>query len=228
MSKRAGYFFVLVISVSTGIVSAQTAEEFRTLVVNDQSGNVAMFKVGDKSYIDVKRLAQIARASVSFEGNRIVLDLPCSSDLTPAKKDEVPDADLRMSGPFIKAAIEEISLMREWASTLANAIQNGYPVAENWVANYRTQAQSGLQTASASISTNADRSAFQLLNGEFGAVQEWSNKLLEERKSMSAANYALSPGALQNTPLSKKIIACAHFLGQMLAAGNFQDDPSCH
>jgi hypothetical protein len=59
-------------------------------------------------------------------------------------------------------------------------------------------------------------------------VQAWSNKLLEERKSMNAAKYALSPDALKNDPLSQKIVSCAHFLGQMLISGNFQDDHSCH
>jgi hypothetical protein len=45
---------------------------------------------------------------------------------------------------------------------------------------------------------------------------------------MNAAKYALSPSELHNDPLSQKIVSCGHFLGQMLASGDFQDDPSCH
>jgi hypothetical protein len=67
----------------------------------------------------------------------------------------------------------------------------------------------------------------ELLRKEFDWVQEWSNKLLEARKSMNAAKYALSPNELHNDPLSQKIVSCGHFLGQMLASGDFQDDPSC-
>jgi hypothetical protein len=82
--------------------------------------------------------------------------------------------------------------------------------------------------ASAAISSDGDRNAFQLLNTEFDAVQEWSNKLLEAHKSMNAGKYAVSDNALQNEPLSQRIVTCGRFLGQMLASGTFQDDPSCH
>jgi hypothetical protein len=82
--------------------------------------------------------------------------------------------------------------------------------------------------ASSAVSTDADRNALGLLRHEFESVQEWSNKLLEARKSMNAAKYALSPSELHNDPLSQKIVSCGHFLGQMLASGDFQDDPSCH
>jgi hypothetical protein len=82
--------------------------------------------------------------------------------------------------------------------------------------------------ASTAVSSDADRDAFQLLNHEFDAVQEWSNKLLEARKSMDTAKYSVSPTALQNDPLSQKIVSCGRFLGQMLVSGNFQDEASCH
>lgn len=229
MHKMVESFLILGVLLVCYVSSAQMAEEFRTLVINDQSGKVALFKVGNKTYVDVKRLAQIARGSISFEGNRIVLDLSCSTDITTAKKSDAEQRpDTQLSREFIKAAIEEISLMREWASALADVIQNGYPVTESWIASYQARAQTGLQATSAAISTDADRNAFQLLNSEHGTVQEWSSKLLEERKSMRAANYALSPGSLQNDPVSKKIVSCAHFLGQMLASSSFQDNPSCH
>jgi hypothetical protein len=111
---------------------------------------------------------------------------------------------------------------------VANALRNGYPVTESWVESYRARAQSGLGIASTTISTDADRNGFQLLKTEFENVQQWSNKLLKARESMSAANYAVSPDALEQDPLSKKIIGCAHFMGQMLASGDFHDEPSCH
>ena len=125
------------------------------------------------------------------------------------------------------AAIEQMAQMREWASTLANAIQNGYPVADNWVNDYREQAAHSLRLATVAASTEADRKGLQLLNNEFEAVRKWSNKLVEARKSMDTAKYAMSANALQDEPLSQKIITCGRFLASMLASGNFQDDPSC-
>jgi hypothetical protein len=220
---------VLILAFSAVTISAQMREEFHTLVINDTSGKVATLEVGDKTYIDLKRLVQIGHGSIAYEGNEIVLTISCPQTKSSASGTETdPPPTPKLSREFAKAAIEEISLLREWASTLANAIQNGYPVTDNWVGNYRAQAQSGLAVASSTVSTDADRNASGLLRHEFESVQEWSNKLLEARKSMNAAKYALSPSELHNDPLSQKIVSCGHFLGQMLASGDFQDDPSCH
>lgn len=229
MKKNLASLIVLILALSAIANSAQTGEEFRTLVVNDRSGKVVVLKMGDKTYIDLNRLVQIGHGSIAYEANRIVLTISCiETNSSPGTGASEPTPATRLSRDFAKAAIEEISLMREWASTLANAVQNGYPVADNWVTNYKAQAQSGLAIASSAVSAEADRNAFELLRKEFESVQDWSNKLVEARKSMNAAKYALSPSELHNDPLSQKILSCGHFLGQMMASGEFQDDPSCH
>lgn len=217
---------LLLVSVVT---RAQSREQIRTLVINERTGKVAVLEMGETTYIDLKRLVQIALGSVEFQKNRIVLDMSCPRDREPLQAAEPEQSsDMRLSREFRKAAIEEISLMREWASTLANAVQNGYPIADNWVAGYHAQAQAGLALSSAAVSTDADRNAFQLLNREFDNVLAWSNKLLEASKSMNAGKYAVSHDTLQDEPLSQKIVSCAHFLGKMLAGGTFQEDSSCH
>lgn len=118
--------------------------------------------------------------------------------------------------------------MREWASPLASAIQNGYPITEQWVTQYREQAANGLRLASAAASTDDDRKALQLLRNEFDAIRDWSARLLNARQAMDTAKYAMSEDALRNDPLSQKILSCGHFLGTMLGSGTFQDDPACH
>jgi hypothetical protein len=45
---------------------------------------------------------------------------------------------------------------------------------------------------------------------------------------MDTAKYTTSPNALREDPLSQKLIACGHFLAQMLGSATFQDDASCH
>jgi hypothetical protein len=40
-------------------------------------------------------------------------------------------------------------------------------------------------------------------------------------------NYS-PPNALQNDPIDQKILACARALGEMAAAGQFQDAAACH
>ena len=215
--------FALISSLAT----AQTGVQFRTITVNEHSGKVALLHVDDKTYIDLNRLVQIAHGSIDYRGSQIVLTLPAGAAPAAAAHADEPK-DSALSHGFMKAGIEGVSLIREWASNLANDIQNGYPVSEDWVSGYRARAQNGLAMASASVSSDADRNGYELLKNEFGAVQDWSNKLVQARKSMDTAKYAVSDTALQNDPLSQKIVACGRFLGQMLASGTFQDDPTCH
>lgn len=126
------------------------------------------------------------------------------------------------------AGIETIAQMREWAGTMANAIQHGYGVTDSWAADYRGKAADSLRQASASTSTDGDRNALQLLTAEFHSVETWSAELVEAKKNMDTAKYSTSSGALRNEPLSQKIITCGHFLATMLGSAKFADDPSCH
>lgn len=221
--------YLCVLALSSCSTFAQMSTHVRSVVVNEYSGKLAILQMDDKTYVDLRRLVQIAHGSMEYQGNKILLTLPGPTAHAPVQVEEAAETDSsRLSRDFMKAGIEEISLLREWASTLANAIQNAYPVTDNWVANYRARAQKGLAMASAALLNDADRNAFQLLNRESQAVEEWSNKLLEAQRSMSAAKYAVSDSALQEDPLSQKIVTCGRFLGQMMANGSFQDHPSCH
>ena len=216
-----------------GTLSAQHEQQGRILVINGQAGQANVVEVGGRAYVAVEELAQITHGSLSFNANRIVLSLPTSivrpAAAEPAEEtSHSPVSASELSRDFMRAGIEEIATMREWASTLAYAIQNGYPVTEDWAANYREQAEHDLNLASAAASTEPDRHALQLLTNQFGAVREWANRLVQERKSMDTAKYALSPSALRDDPMSQKIITCGHFLAAMLGSGSFRDDPSCH
>jgi hypothetical protein len=207
----------------------QVTQKTETLVINGQTGQAAVIRVDGRAFVDLAALAEIANWSVTFNSNRIVLGPapnPASSPETVGPPTEADDSSL--SRDFMRAGIEAIAQMREWASPLSYAIQNGYPVTENWVAGYREQAAHALSLASVAATTDADRHALQLLTNEFNAVRQWSDKLVEARKSMNAGQYAMSASALRDDPLSQKIVACGRFLAPMLASGTIQDDPSCH
>jgi len=219
----------LALLIMSGSTWAQRKQQTETLVINGQTGEAAVVRVDGRTYVDLETLAHIANGSLTFKANRIVLNLPSSAASTSvavAPPTQVDDSGL--SRDFMRAGMEAIALMREWASPLAYAIQNGYPVTENWVAGYREQAAHGLGLASAATATDADRDALQLLTNEFEAVREWSNKLVEARKFMNTGQYSVSANALRDDPLSQKIVACGRFLAPMLASGSIQDDPSCH
>lgn len=207
---------------------AQAKRQTNTLVVQGQPGQAQVVEIDGKSYVDLKSLAEITNGSLSFKANRIVLTLPSSGAGAPEPDIPIAAGPSGLSQGFMKAGIEAVAQMREWASPLAYAIQNNYGVTEEWVRNYREQAAAALHAASAAATTPADTDALQLLNHEFEAVRQWSDKLVQAKRSMDTAKYSMSPDTLRNDPLSQKIISCGHFLATMLGSSTFQDNPSCH
>ena len=221
--------FLLGILLSSGIAFAQGQHQDFRLVIDGQTGHAGVVQIDGRPYVDLEALARLTNGSLTLKASRYVLTLPVSAANAPSTvSPPSQQVDSGLSRDLMKAGIEEIAVMREWASTLAYAIQNGSPVTQSWIASHRANAVQGLRLASVAATSEADRSAHELLTNEFAAVDEWSTRLLEARKSMSAANYALSGGALQDDPLSQKIVSCGRFLASMLASGSFQDDPSCH
>src|SRR5215475_6239632 len=207
---------------------AQTDQRVNALEINGRAGRAEVIQKNGRPYVDLRSLVEMTGGSVSFRSGVIVLTLPLANSESHAPA--VPEAtetssrdDNALSRDFTRAGIEAIATMREWASTLAYAIENNYQVTEDWVAKYREQAQHNLRLASSASSTAADRNGLQLLTNEFEAVRTWSDKLVQARMSMDTAKYATSPGALRNEELSQKIIACGHFLASMFGSSSYKD-----
>jgi hypothetical protein len=60
-----------------------------------------------------------------------------------------------------------------------NAIERGYPVIEDWVAAYRSQATQNLRLASVAASTDADRNAVRLLGSELNNMNKLNQRFLD-------------------------------------------------
>jgi hypothetical protein len=239
MRKRksfAGSLAALLLVVS-GIALAQDANQNRTLIVNGQSGAVPVIQVNGRSYVDLEALARAANGSLSFSGNQIALTLPgspaSSSANTNATSANTPSAPASataqatnpgFSAAFLQAGIEQMATVREWHTALAAAIQNGTPVAANWLAPYQNQAATNLRLASVAVQTNSDRRAFQLLTNEFQNMAKLADKYIAARNNLTY----VSPDALQNDELNQRIVGCGHSLGAMAASGQFVDDGSCN
>ena len=211
---------------------SQAAQQNRILIVNGQLGQVTVVQMNGRSYVDLETLARVANGSLSFSGNQITLTLPTSANGPPAAPASTSatsptsapaPANPGFSKAFLKAGIEAMSLVREWHSALANAIQNGFPLAESWLSGYRIQAQAGLRLASVAASTDSDQSAAQLLNSEFENMKTLSSNYVAARQSL---DY-IAPDALANDALNQKIVNCGHSLAAMAASGQFVDDGSC-
>lgn len=219
----------------SGASFGQTKQQPRNVTVNSQNGTAEVIDQNGRLFVDVSALASIGKGSVSFSGAGIVLTFPAVGNRAatadtaepPAGPSHPPNSSA-LSQEFMKAGIEEIARLREWATTLASAIRGGYGVTDEWVNGYRDQASQSLQLAEATTSTDGDRSAAQLLHHAFDLVQQWSDKLVAAKKSMDTAKYTTSPNALREDPLSQKLITCGHFVTQMLGSATFQDDASCH
>jgi hypothetical protein len=230
MKKRvlSGSLALALFLTMVELATSQAVQEKRMLVVNGQSGQVAVLQMNGRSFVDLEALAQIANGTLGFRGDQIVLTLPGAAAAPPAKAPSTSQqSNSAFSKEFLTAGIETMSVIREWRSALANAIQNGYPVSANWVESYRGRAAQNLRLASVAASTDADQQALQLLTNELDNMHRWSDKILKARKDMDAAKY-MSPDALDNDPLFQKILNCAHSLAAMSASGQFQDDGSCH
>ena len=225
-----GYLLLLLIVLMGDVIFAQVKTEDKTLMVNGKSGKATLVQFNSRTYVDLESLVRIANGSLAFQGDEITLTLPGTETIAPAATSEPVQAanQAGLTQNFMIAGIETIAAMREWASTMANAIQHGYEVTDSWVADYRAKAANSLRQAGASASTDSDRNALQLLTNEFQSVDSWSNELVEAKKNMDTAKYATSSDALRNEALSQKIINCARFLGTMLGSAEFKDDPSCH
>ena len=200
------------------------APQNRTLVLTGHPGELSVTEMEGRYYVDVEALTRLANGSLSFRGNQIVLTLSAPTISTPEiRSAPTQSAPSGFSKDFLTAGIELMSVTREWRSALTNAIRQGYPVTENWVASLRAQAQQNLRLVSLAASTESDRNALQLLTNEFNNMRKLSDRFVEANRSRTY----VSPNALDNDPLDQKILSCAHSLAAMAASNQFVDDGSC-
>jgi hypothetical protein len=203
----------------------RAAPQSRTLVLTGHPGELPVVEIGGRSYVDVEALTRLANGSLSTKGNQIVLTLPSPGASTPATNLETGQSGASgFSKDFLKAGIEEMEVIREWRSTLKNAIEQGFPVTENWVDNYRARAEQSLRLVSLAVSTDHDRNAVELLTNEFRNMRKLSDRFV----AASKGRVYVSPRSFDDDPLDQKILKCARSLAAMVANNQFVDDGSCH
>jgi len=197
----------------------EAAQRNRTLVINGHPGEIAVIEREGHAYVEIEALARMTNGSLSFNGDQIMLTLPGAG--APAPATTQPSG---FTKDFIEAGIEEMAVIREWRSTLTNAVQHGNPVTMDWAENYRARAQQSLRLASLAVSTDSDRQVFQLLTNEFNNMKKLSDRFVEANKSRTY----VPPDSLNNDPLDQRILNCARALAAMAASGQFANDGSCH
>jgi hypothetical protein len=218
-------WILLGLAATSALTLSQTTQQTGTLVVSGQSGQAAVVQVGGRSYVDIEALARLTNGSLSFKGSQTTLTLPAPGANSTASTPPPGDAsNSAFSKDFLNAGIETMTVIREWRSAMVNAVQNGYPVTDQAVAGYRAQSTKNLRFAFVAVSSDSDRSAYQLLSNELDNMRKLSAKLLAAHQDMQN----ITPDALDNDPLNQQILSCARSLVSMASSGQFQDDGSCH
>jgi len=218
---HAWWVLITLLGVSA-LVLSQAGQQNGTLLISGHTGQVPVVQMNGRSYVDIEALARLANGTLRFGGNQIILTLPDSAVDSPATPPEAA-ANPGFSKEFMKAGIEEMSVIREWRSTLINAVQSGFPLTDDIVARFRGQAVASDALTSAAASTDSDQNAYQLVSKVLDKTQKLSDKVLAARKNL---NY-ISADTLKNDPLFQQILNCTHSLSSMAASGQFQDDGSC-
>jgi hypothetical protein len=209
----------------TAVPARPAAQSAGTLVIAGQQDQAPLVRINGRPYIDIESLARLTHATVRYTGSQVILTFPNGSQLTQAAETSAQSArGPQLSGAFLAAEIETLTAIREWRVSLVNAVQNNYPVADNWIAPLRRFADSKLQLAAAAASTEPDQQTLELLRNEFTNMQQESDGLLAMRAKISY----IRPDTFDNNTLDQKILTCQRALAQVAASKQFQDDPACH
>jgi hypothetical protein len=205
-----------------GLALAQAAQEKEnlTLTVSGHPGLAAIVQMNGRSFVEVEALARAVNGTLHFNGNQIILTMPASPAGGPAAQPKPP----AFSKDFLRATVEEMTAIRELQSGLANDIQHGYPLPEDWISNSRTAAAKNFSLASVAASTDYDRSALRLLTAEFNDMEQLSDNILATHYSREY----MPPDTVNNDPLNLRILNCAHSLASIIASQKFEDDGTCY
>jgi hypothetical protein len=206
---------------------AQSDLQTRTLVINGHSGKALVYRVDREWFIDLETLVRIANGSATFQGDQIILTLP--GMVTKGGNDPAPPPTAEtMTKDFMTVAVQDLALIKNWYTIMAHAIQRGVPGDGSQLVLFHDRAAEGLRLATVHASSSADRDALRLLTNHFNHVDHWKTKLVDARKSMSTANYSITPNALDSDREYQKIVSCDQSLATILSTGQNQPSDSCH
>jgi hypothetical protein len=218
---------ILIVSVMLATLAIAQSQQRQSVVVNGHSGEIIVYQISGKSFVDLESLVRIANGSVSFQQNQIVLTFPSAQSGDSSAPSAPQPVATGMSTDFMKAALQTLSVTTDWTNTLAYAAQRGVPGDGSRLVVFHGRASEALRLSQVAASTNSDQEALQLLTNHVNAVQGWNDTLVSQRKSMNTGQYSMTPNSMQNDPTYQKITACSKFLSTMLPSGQFQDSGSC-
>jgi hypothetical protein len=221
---RQNHFVLVIAAIATIVpVTAISQGQNQILVVSGHPGSIPVTLINGRNYVEIEALARQANLTLTLEGNQLTMTLPTPGENALPAPGPGPTASTGFTPEFLRAGIEAMSTVREWHSALTSAIDNQFPMAKGGLASYQAQSMTNLRLAQTAATSDADKSAMQLLMNAFQKMKELNDKYVANRADM---NY-IAPDALKNDPLDQSLIACGKSLGAMAASGQFIDDGTC-
>lgn len=208
------------------LLAQQAPPAKRALVINGHSVPDAVVQINGHFYADIDAMAEATRATLKFLPDRVVLTIPEEGVQLPPPQAAVPQTKEGITKDFARAALAQLSSMREWKDAVIRMIKAGEPAGAK-LQDYRDRAVESLRLASVSASTNSDQNALQLLRNEFTYMQQWDTGAMAANRAMSG-EQAVNPNFPQNDAMVTKISDCHSFLNSMIVSGVFADSQLCH
>ena len=113
-------WWVVVLAIIVAVL-AMSQVKLKSLAVSGHTGAIPVTQINGKNYVEIEALAQLVSGSLSFRGTQITLSLTASDKAATEEK-------VALSRDFLRAAIEEMSTLREWHSALTTAVENQFPI----------------------------------------------------------------------------------------------------
>lgn len=225
--NRLWWTFPCALLILLGVAASQSSHTSRSLSINGHTGNVTIYQIDGRSYVDLESLVRTGNGSMSFKGDQILLTFP-GPDGDSIAAHAQGSADGNLTAQFMTASVKTLAILKDWTNTLAYVIQRGVPGDGSRLVAFHDRGSEALHLATVAASSASDHDALQLLTNQFNTVSAWSDKLAGERKNMDTGKYSISADALKNDDTYQKITACTRFLNKMLPSGSYQDDYACH
>lgn len=225
--NRLWWTFPCALLILLGVAASQSSHSSRSLSINGHTGNVTVYQIDGRTYVDLESLVRTGNGSMAFKGDQITLNFP-APDGDSAGSEGKGSADANLSTQFMNASVKTLAILKDWTNTLSYGVQRGVPGDGSRLVVFHDRAGEALRLTTVAASSSSDQDALQLLTNQFNTLSAWSDKLVGERKNMDTGKYSVSADALKNDDTYKKITACTKFLNGMLPSGTYQDDYSCH
>ena len=222
MSAKSSRHIVLAfVLLATRLSFAQALPPKTVLSVEGYAGQAPVLRINGKSYVEIDALARATNGTVSFQTNHITLSLPAPGAVA-ATGQQAPAP--KLSKPFLRMVIDEMSVLAEWRAGIAAAIQGNGAITEQWADGYKRNADGRLELAATTASTEPDRSLLAMLRTESSNVHALSDKYVGLRKSQSFVDQ----DALASDALNQQVESCAQGLTAVATSGQFLDVGACH